>query len=614
MSFLLLRKFPLRAVKVANLERTQEGWIPKIFIQFRQKPFTVGGAVGAVDVVVGGEIDDVGDTDAERLVINTETTHTTTPQSTSNINEMAYSAIKDQHRKHITAKGHVAATKEEVRNGDFDQTMTKELIQFQKYKVIEKENNPQNITQIIPCVWLHTHKIVNKPGKEPTRKAKSRLVVLGNKDSQITETYSGTPDLGHLKMVLIYTLSRNWDTTITDVVTAFLQAGLDNDIKRHIRLPSHLPPDIKKYCPSYSAGAVYKLTGNIYGLDFAPRVYTRWFKGVVGKLGWIEIAESIFSKTADGIIEAVLIMYVDDLLIFSNDNHKHIHTLQKYVAMEDGEDLSDGFKHSYLGMEIQKLNQHTINMNMNKYLSTIHTNNTSKKTLCEKNIRNKFHIPAKITDNIAVKEYQQLLGQMMWISKCRPDLAYSLGELARRSTKATKEDLVILGKLAEFAKGTERNIVFKRVTKGKLIGISDASYDIREYDGRIGFEIRLTDEHAQAHELSENENLLTWGSKMLKLKVGSTTSAELHAHMKVVKLMPKYIELFKKLTGKNPKVEYIVDSRPLINQLQTGKAFSEPALQGVLDYVIQERARQGASVHWIESRKITADKYTKFKL
>eukprot|EP00919_Chromeraceae_sp_WS-2016_P073663 GHVR01174169.1.p1 GENE.GHVR01174169.1~~GHVR01174169.1.p1 ORF type:complete len:237 (-),score=19.67 GHVR01174169.1:70-780(-) len=230
-------------------------------------------------------------------------------------------------------------------------------------------------------------------------------------------------------MCLIYALSRKWEIGITDVVTAFLQAELDPKIIRYIRLPSHLPPEAKKTCPEFVPGGVYRLKGNMYGLDFAPRVYTQWFKRVVESQGWSQIDESIFVKFEKSVIEALLVMYVDDLLLCSRAAQQHINALKKFVSMDDGNILTVGKKIKYLGMDIELVSANQLHLHMNKYLLSLHPNVVSKTALADKHIRHKFHLDTHSAQPHTIKEFQQKMGQLMWVSNCRPDLAYCLGEL-----------------------------------------------------------------------------------------------------------------------------------------------------------------------------------------
>eukprot|EP00919_Chromeraceae_sp_WS-2016_P016184 GHVR01038712.1.p1 GENE.GHVR01038712.1~~GHVR01038712.1.p1 ORF type:complete len:178 (+),score=8.86 GHVR01038712.1:290-823(+) len=144
-----------------------------------------------------------------------------------------------------------------------------------------------------------------------------------------------------------------------------------------------------------------------------------------------------------------------------------------------------------------------------------------------------------------------------------------------------------------------------------LLGVSDAAYDIVLFEGRVGYEIRLVNGTQVSPDVkfypeNTDANILCWSSKVLKNKVTSTTSAELHALARVVKVMPAYLKLTEALKGIRPQVIYEVDSKPLISQLHTGKSASEPALRGLLDYVIQEFHKRKASVRWVPTAQFTA--------
>eukprot|EP00919_Chromeraceae_sp_WS-2016_P042919 GHVR01102677.1.p1 GENE.GHVR01102677.1~~GHVR01102677.1.p1 ORF type:complete len:499 (+),score=74.58 GHVR01102677.1:991-2487(+) len=231
-----------------------------------------------------------------------EDSHTVHSIINLNTDKQTPHALSAEVNYQMTAKGHITASKEDINKGLFNESMFKELNQFHKYGILEHINSIPKDTSVIPAVWLHTYKRVNSPDDKIQYKPKSRLIALGNKDKYITETYSGTPDLGLMKLCLLYALEYNWDIMITDVVTAFLQAGKQSDIIRYIKLPSLIPSEVTNKMPMFKPGFIYKLSGNMYGLDFAPRTYTNWFKSVVNKLGWYEIDESIFGFKRDNII------------------------------------------------------------------------------------------------------------------------------------------------------------------------------------------------------------------------------------------------------------------------------------------------------------------------
>eukprot|EP00919_Chromeraceae_sp_WS-2016_P040406 GHVR01096470.1.p1 GENE.GHVR01096470.1~~GHVR01096470.1.p1 ORF type:complete len:121 (-),score=7.94 GHVR01096470.1:506-868(-) len=85
--------------------------------------------------------------------------------------------------------------------GLFDNSMIKELTQFHRNKVLRRITQQELYTYAIPAIWIHTHRMVNIPNKDPIRKQKCRLTVLGNTDNNITETYSGTPDAGQMNII-----------------------------------------------------------------------------------------------------------------------------------------------------------------------------------------------------------------------------------------------------------------------------------------------------------------------------------------------------------------------------------------------------------------------------
>eukprot|EP00919_Chromeraceae_sp_WS-2016_P022952 GHVR01054626.1.p1 GENE.GHVR01054626.1~~GHVR01054626.1.p1 ORF type:complete len:159 (+),score=14.09 GHVR01054626.1:767-1243(+) len=140
-----------------------------------------------------------------------------------------------------------------------------------------------------------------------------------------------------------------------------------------------------------------------------------------------------------------------------------------------------------------------------------------------------------------------------------PDFAYCIGEISRRSTVAIENDVDVLIKVVQRARQLYKPLVLSAIEGDwMLVGSSDASYDIKTYQGRVGYQIKLVSSKCSSEEI----NILTWSSRVLRNKLSSTTAAELHALAKVIKAMPLYIDLVVKLTGRTPTV-YEVDNKPL---------------------------------------------------
>ena len=61
-----------------------------------------------------------------------------------------------------------------------------------------------------------------------------------------------------------------------------------------------------------------------------------------------------------------------------------------------------------------------------------------------------------------------------------------------------------------------------------------------------------------------------------------------------------------------PDVMFITDSQGALGWLRTGRATTDPHMQGYVDLVRERVEHMGAEVVWIEGSKQRADKHTKF--
>lgn len=128
-------------------------------------------------------------------------------------------------------------------------------------------------------------------------------------------------------------------------------------------------------------------------------------------------------------------------------------------------------------------------------------------------------------------------------------------------------------------------------------------------EGRIGFEVYIREKGSNC---KSNTNLVSWYTKKPKYKIASTTSAELRALQAAVKKMPCFVNLINALWKDMPTVHFYIDNNPVVDQLISAQAKSDPDMQGILEYCIQQIKKYNATYSWIETKKMLADRMTKF--
>uniref|UniRef100_A0A0G4FXK8 Reverse transcriptase Ty1/copia-type domain-containing protein n=1 Tax=Chromera velia CCMP2878 TaxID=1169474 RepID=A0A0G4FXK8_9ALVE len=243
-------------------------------------------------------------------------------------------------------KGHIDATNEEVKSGSHEKGMLDKLQRFLDETVFRRGVRVPKGRKVMRCRWVLTWKL--KGGK---RVAKAHLVVKGFQDDRKDlQTYSGTADWWSVLLVLSFAATKGWGYAKSDVHTAFLTAEMKDEV--YVRLLDKLPAGLPEWMKT---GSVFHLNKAIYGLKDAPHLYTQSFRKMAKEEGWKELRETVFVKKGEkGEIIAIMLMHVDDLLIFTANPLIHFAPIQKRLKMDEPELLEEGESFEYVGMTLTR--------------------------------------------------------------------------------------------------------------------------------------------------------------------------------------------------------------------------------------------------------------------
>lgn len=282
--------------------------------------------------------------------------------------------------------------------------------------------DPPVQSKIIPLKWVFRVK--------PNGKYKARVVVVGFRQPfrEEEETYSPVAAMTTLRMVLSVACARGYHIHQMDVEAAFLNGLVRGEV--YVGQPRGY--DSKN-------GKVYKLHRALYGLRESPRAWYDCFHQFIIELGFVcsDYDSCLYTKNVNNGLLG-LILYVDDLLIFSQ-NLDQVVQLKKQLMhrfrMTDMGEISN-----YLGIAV-KYNREARKMTLNQsdYIQSLAKKYRTDqmrtfRTPMEKNL----NLPYDVTPDDFISDYRRLIGSLLFVgSGTRLDVAFAINYLSRFQKCAT---------------------------------------------------------------------------------------------------------------------------------------------------------------------------------
>ncbi len=302
---------------------------------------------------------------------------------------------------------------------------------------------------------------------------KARLVLLCCRQIyslDYSQTFAPVVKMSTIRLVLALVARMDLECEQMDVVTAFLNGDLDENIYMEIPQGLKTPENSNKVC---------ELVKALYGLKQAPRQwYAKIHDYLVNQLGSKSSVNDpclyTLHKSASFIIIA---LYVDDLLIAGNSPNeiKNLKSdLSKIFEMKDLGPLS-----VMLGIDVERNRERKqVFISQLSYIQDILTlfRMENSKPLNTPMIR-----PDKNASKTEIPEgvpYRQAIGSLMYLMiGTRPDTAYAIGKLAQKSENPKSEHWTAVKRVFRYIKGTENHgILYDGSKELRIHGFSDSDY------------------------------------------------------------------------------------------------------------------------------------------
>ena len=292
-------------------------------------------------------------------------------------------------------------------------------------------------------------------------KFKARYVVKGYMQRlgvDYTNTYANVADIDTIQLLLAMACFYDWECDTVDIVTAFLNGDLEEEVYMDQIEGFEEDPTRKKVC---------MLLKSIYGLKQAPRTWQQSFYKHLRKLGFTQLRtdSAVFIRRTNG-IPVIIMIYVDDMAIMSPSRdlvNEFKRQLTEKFEIEDNGPIS-----SFLGLKVTRdRTARTLKLSQKTYIESVvkeflHGESVnSKPTPLEPNQHlepNQDPVDEKLRT-----EYQQLVGSLMWLAmRTRLDIAYHVSILSRFLQNPSRSHWGAAKRVLRYLHGTKHFVITYR--------------------------------------------------------------------------------------------------------------------------------------------------------
>ncbi|CAA7035751.1 unnamed protein product [Microthlaspi erraticum] len=361
---------------------------------------------------------------------------------------------------------------------------------------------------IVGTRWIYTIKYAPDGS---VRRLKARFVAKGYSQQpgvDYTETFSPVIKSTFLRTVLDVTVSRSWPIKQLDVNTAFLQGTLKEEV--YINQPAGFVDPEK---PTH----VCRLHKALYGLKQAPRAWYLELSNFVLSTGFINsVADtSLFILKRDWSLLYMLV-YVDDIIVTSNDQRLLDQTLQSLAtrfSVKDPEDLN-----YFLGIEAHRTPS-GLHLTQRRYILDLLTRCNM---LDAKPVTTPMASTPKLTLGSGIPltdptQYRSVVGSLQYLSFTRPDVSYAVNRLSQFMHAPTSDHWQAAKRVLRYLAGTSSHgLFYSKENPTTLHAYSDADWggDRDDYISTNAYIVYL------------GKHPIFWSSKKQKGVARSSTEAE----------------------------------------------------------------------------------------
>lgn len=448
----------------------------------------------------------------------------------------------------------------------------------------------------IGCKWVFK----TKYNAQGDMHFKARLVAKGYEQEygvHYQETYAPVARLTSMRLLLALAAWFQWEVEQLDVVTAFLNPHLSEEI--YMEPPEGMELEV---------GKVLRLNRTLYGLKQSPY---EWYSDMHKKLMTLGFRRStedpnIYVST---LVQCILLLYVDDILLAGPQGpvSQIKQDLMKLYRMKDLGKVS-----LFLGMQIER-DSHRIRIHQKRYIDKLlerFNMSSSHGITTPLSIKNDLHEARdndKILDYDDRKQYQAIVGGLMYLmTATRPDLAFTLSRLSKFNAKPTTKHIEAAKHALRYIKYTSDMGLVYGGRDTELYGYTDSDFaaDVDNRKSTSGYVFLL------------NGACVHWQSKQQSLLARSTHQAEYvamaNASYETSYLRRLIADIHPDCHPTHPTTLY-ADNQSAIITAQSGRDVSPRSKHIDIRYHITREALSNGilRLEYIRTTEMTADILTK---
>ncbi|KAL4025768.1 hypothetical protein IC575_014173 [Cucumis melo] len=343
---------------------------------------------------------------------------------------------------------------------------------------------------------------------------KERLVAKGFTQTygiDYSKTFSPVAKLNTVRVLLSVAVNKDWSLYQLDVKNAFLNGDLVEEV--------YMSP-----LPRFEAQfgqQVCKLQKSLYGLKQSPRAWFDRFTTFVKSQGYSQghSDHTLFTKTSKTRKIAILIVYVDDIVL-TGDDQTEISQLKQ--RMGDEFEIKDlGNLKYFLGIEVAR-SKEGISVSQRKYTLDLLTE-TGMLGCRPADTPIEFNCKLGNSDNqvpVDKEQYQRLVGKLIYLSHTRPDISFAVSVVSQFMQAAYEKHMEVVNRILRYLKNTPGKGLMFRKTNRKTI----EAYTDSDWAGSV-----IDRKSTSGYCTFVWGNLVTWRSKKQSVVARSSAEAEYRA-------------------------------------------------------------------------------------